>query len=200
MRVASFWCVAVRLNAIMKIKNLSNITQRYVDFLFRPDVKDAFCGLAVAGIADPGYNGAISIFGREKAAFLRCHVASDIIKSVARNCLVLPVPRDLVRVEIRNGELCLIVEHFLEVRHVPVTIDRVTMKTAADMIVHSTRRHFAQRKQSHLERLFAGVALRISRVKSRQEIECNWPWKFWRVTKPAFLWVITAVNLPVGGL
>src|SRR5882724_7099923 len=200
MRVASFWCVAVRLNAIMKIKNLCGITQRCVDFLFRPDVEGAFCGLAVAGIADPGYNGAISIFGREKAAFLRCHVASDIIKNVARNCFVLRVSSYLEGVKVSDRKLCLIVEHFLEVRHVPVTIDRVTMKTAADVIMHSPRGHFAQRKQSHLERLFAGVALWIPRVKSRQEIERNWSWKFWRITKPAFLWVITAVNLPVGGL
>ena len=184
----------------MKIKNLSGITEGRVDFFFGPDIECAFRGLTVAGITDPGYNWAVSIFGREKAAFLRCHVASDVIKDVARDCLVLPVSCDLECVEIGNGELRLIVKHFLEVRHVPVTIDRVTMKTAADVIMHSARCHFAQRKQSHLERLFAGIALRIARVKSRQEIECNWPWKFWRITKPAFLWVITAVNLPVGGL
>ena len=32
------------------------------------------------------------------------------------------------------------------------------MEAAADVIVHSTRGHFAQRKQSHLERMLAGFA------------------------------------------
>src|SRR5437899_5005628 len=137
MRIASFWCVAVRLHAIMKIKNFCGITQRCVDFFFRPDVEGAFCGLAVAGIANPGYNGAISIFGRERAAFLRYHVASDIIQNVARDGFVLRVSSYLETVKIRNRELCLNVEHILEVRHVPVTIDRVTMKTADDVIMHS---------------------------------------------------------------
>jgi hypothetical protein len=164
------------------------------------DIRRFFIRFASAVVDRRYRNWAISIFGREKAAFLRCHVAGYVIKDVARDCFVLRVPRDLVGVEIRNGELCLIIEHFLEVRHVPVTIDRVTMKTAADVIMHSPRGHFAQRKQIHLQRLFPRVAFRISRVKSREEIQRHWPRKFWRITKSAFLWVIAAVKLTVGGL
>ena len=77
--------VAVRLHTVVKVKNVSSIPQRIVDFFFRPDVECAFRSLSVAGIADPGYNGAVGVFSGEKAAFLRCHVAGDIIQNVARD-------------------------------------------------------------------------------------------------------------------
>ena len=143
---------------------------------------------------------AVGIFGGEKTAFFRRHVASDVIENVARDCFVLLIFCDLESVEIGDGELRLIVKHFLEVRHVPVTIDRVTMKPAADVIVHSARSHFAQREQRHVERLFARIALGIAGVESREKIERDWPRKFWRITESAFLWVITAINLPVRGI
>ena len=69
----------------MEIENLRGITERGIDLFFRPDVECPFGILLWAGIADPGYNGAIGIFGGEKAAFLRCHVASDVIENVARD-------------------------------------------------------------------------------------------------------------------
>src|SRR5207245_7315736 len=84
-------------------------------------------------------------------------------------------------------------------RHVPVTIDRVTVKSAADVIVHSTRGHLAQREQSHFERIFAGLALGSACVRSRQKIESHWPRKFWRIAEAAFLRAITAGNLLVSG-
>ncbi len=68
MWVASFRRVAVRLHAVMEIENLSGIANRFVDFLFRPDVENAFGGLPVTGITDPGYS-AVGIFGGEKSAF-----------------------------------------------------------------------------------------------------------------------------------
>jgi hypothetical protein len=47
----------------MKIENLGRISKCVIDLLFRPDVECAFGGLAVAGIADPGYNGAVGVLG-----------------------------------------------------------------------------------------------------------------------------------------
>src|SRR5437667_6069848 len=105
---------------------------------------------------------------------------------------------DLEGVKIGDGELRLVVKHFLEVRHVPVTINRVTMKPAADVIVHSASSHFAQREQRHVESVFAGIALGIACVEPREEIERDWPRKFWRIAEPAFLRVMTAINLTIG--
>ena len=39
--------------------------------------------------------------------------------------------------QIGDGELRLIVQHLLEVRHKPALIDGVAMKPAAEMIVHA---------------------------------------------------------------
>src|SRR5215467_4082038 len=107
---------------------------------------------------------------------------------------------DLECVEIGDSELRLIVKHFLEVRHVPVTIYRVTMKAAADVIVHSAPSHFAQREQRHVESKFAGIALWIACVESCDKIECDRPRKFRRSTESALLRVITAIELFISGI
>src|SRR5204863_511380 len=181
----------------------------------RPNIEYAFGGLLMAGIID-SYNGAVGVLGGEKAAFFRRHVASDVIEDVARNCFELDphrrfrvrlslagerievrIARNLYCVEISVGELRLIVKHFLEVRHVPVTINRVTVKSAANVIVHSACSHFAEREQRHIESVFAGIALGIARVESREEIERDWPRKFRCSTESTFLRVITAIDLMI---
>ena len=134
----------------MEVENLSGIAQHVLDLFFCPNVKRAFGGLCVAAVSARGYNGAVCVFGREKAAFLGCHVAADVIENIPRDCFVLPVPRDLKCIEISDRKLRLVVQHLFEVRHVPVTIDGVTMKSAADMIVHSAGGQFAQCEKSHI--------------------------------------------------
>ncbi len=49
-------------------------------------------------------------------------------------------------------------------RHVPEGIDRVAVKAAAEMIVHSAGRHFAERKKIHLERMLAAALIRAPRA------------------------------------
>ena len=103
-------------------------------------------------------------------------------------------------VEVGSSELRLVVKHFLEVRYVPVTINRVTMKSAADMIVHSARSHFAQREQRHVEGVFAIIALGIACVESHQEIERDWPRKFRCIAESAFFRIVTAIDLTIGSI
>src|SRR5467141_2249094 len=97
-------------------------------------------------------------------------------------------------------------------RHVPVTIDRVTMEAAADMIVHPAGRHFAQRPQSHFERVLAGgrgigilpmffrhwleaKATFYSRIKSGEEIERRRPREYPGHAKTAFARLGAAIEL-----
>ena len=120
--------------------------------------------------------------------------------SLARERIEVRVAQNLERVEIGDGELRLVVKHFFEVRHVPVTINRVTMKPAADVIVHSARSHFAQREQRHVESVFAGIALGIACVESGEKIESDWPRKFRSIAESAFLRVITAIDLTIGSI
>ena len=73
---------------------------------------------------------------------------------------VLPVARDLEGFEVGDGELRLVVQHLLEVRHEPVLVHRVAMEAAAELIVHAALGHLAQGEQHHVERflvLRAGV-------------------------------------------
>src|SRR5690348_5998093 len=83
-RITSFWRVAMRLYAEMKIENLSSVAESIVDFFLCPDVKSAFGSLGVAEIGRAHYS-AIGVFGGKKSTFLRCHIASDIIEDVARH-------------------------------------------------------------------------------------------------------------------
>ena len=117
------------------------------------------CCLAVAAVGPRGYKGTVGIFRGEESAFLRCHVTNDVIENVARDRFVLSISRDLECVDISDGELRLIVKHLFEMRHVPVAIDRITVKPASDMIMHSARSHFAQREHSHFKRMFADSLL-----------------------------------------
>ena len=62
MRIASFRCVAVRLDAVVEIENLGRISECIIDLFFRPHIECAFRGLLVAGIID-SYNGAVGVLG-----------------------------------------------------------------------------------------------------------------------------------------
>ena len=46
----------------------------------------------------------------------------------------------------------------------PEGIDRVAVKAATQMIVHSARRHLAEREKIHLERVFAAGGFAASRA------------------------------------
>src|SRR6266480_5867213 len=87
-------------------------------------------------------NFAVGIFGGKKAAVLRGHVAADVIENVTGDGFEERVARNLKRFQISDGQLRLVVEHFFEMRNVPIGVDGIAMETAADVIVHSTGSHF----------------------------------------------------------
>ncbi len=49
-----------------------------------------------------------------------------------------------------TGELGVVVEHFLEVRDVPVSVRRVAREPAAQMIVDAALGHFFQGVENHV--------------------------------------------------
>src|SRR5947207_15905992 len=71
------------------------------------------------------------------------------------------------------------------------------MESAANMIVHSAGRHFAQGKEIHFERLLAGFAFRTACIQSRQKIECDRPRKLRRSAKSAFARIEATMKLLV---
>jgi hypothetical protein len=132
-------------------------------------------------------NRAVRILGRIKSTLGRSHVAPDVIKNVARGRGELRIACYLKSVEISAGQLRLIVKHFLEMRHVPMGVDRIPMKSTADVIVHSTSRHFSQCQQDHFQGVLPEIRIRIARVEARQKIKRDRARKFWGATETAFV-------------
>ena len=65
------------------------------------------------------------------------------------------------------------------------------MEAAAEMIVHSACRHFAQRVQGHRQCFVAfGRFVAIAREDAEKEIQRRWSRKFWRITESAFTRII----------
>ena len=113
-----------------------------------------------------GVGRAIGVLGRVEAAVGVGHVAQHVIEDAARGCGVLRVAGDLERFQVGDGELRLVVEHLLEVRHEPALVHRVAMEAAAELIVHAALGHLAQREQRHVERFLVLGA----RVVAQQEV------------------------------
>src|ERR1700733_10060591 len=84
-------------------------------------------------------------------------VAQNIFKNVSSNVRVLLVAGDLVCLQIRNRELRLVVQHLFEVRDEPVLIDRVAMKSAAELIVHPALGHRTQSHKNHVSSFFVAI-------------------------------------------
>ena len=98
---------------------------------------------------------AVGVFRRIEPAVFVGHVAADVIENVARGFLEERIARDLECGEIRNGQLRLVVEHFLEMRDVPELVCGISMKSATDVIVNPALGHFAQGEDRHLQRALA---------------------------------------------
>ena len=101
------------------------------------------------------------------------------------------VARDLKGFEIGNHQLRLIVEHLLEVRHEPVFIHRIAMKSAAQLIVHAAFFHRDQRVDDHVESFVVAGALPVA----QQEIVHGRPREFGRAAEPAQLRIEGAAEL-----
>src|ERR1043166_8096527 len=81
-----------------------------------------------------------------------------------------------------------------------VRVDKITMETAAEMIVHPTGRHLSKREKIHLQRVLAAVGLRIARIHPREKIQRYRPRGFWRDTESALMRIVTARDLLIGGV
>ena len=82
------------------------------------------------------------------------------------------VTRDLVGFQVGDGELSLVVEHFLEMRDVPARVGRVAVEAAAQMIVDAARRHVTQRGEVHLQRVLAlGRVRPVAGVNAGEQVE-----------------------------
>ena len=79
------------------------------------------------------------------------------------------------------GEEGLIVEHFFKVRHAPLCIRCIAMKTTAEVIADAAQSHVMQCLFDHIE----VFCLRILSIGRQQQVERVIGRKFWGCTQAA---------------
>ena len=147
------------------------------DFVGAPDVEGA---LALDGRV-VGIDYAIGVFGGEEGAVPVGHIAQDVIEDATRGGGVGGVAGNLKRFQVGGGELTLVVEHLLEVRHEPALVHGIAVKAAAQLIVHAALGHFPQSEQGGVE----GFAVAGAGVEAHEEIEHRGAGEFGRAAEAA---------------
>ena len=153
--------------------------------LIAPDVEGPF-GLARVGrVVEPGRN-AVGILRRIETASRVGHVAKHVRQRVLGHVEEERLPRRLPRFEKGERQLGLVVEHLLEMRHAPLGVDRIAVKSAADMVAHPSERHRAQRLDRHQQRrLRAAAAGRAAGVLAQQQQQFRGTRKLRRLAESA---------------
>src|SRR5262245_61657227 len=95
---------------------------------------------------------AVGIFCRVEPAVWIRKVATDVLERVDRYMREKLITGDLSRLEIREHQLPLVVEHLLEMRHAPLAVHGIAMEPAAEMIAHPAERHRAEGHEHHIAR------------------------------------------------
>ncbi len=80
------------------------------------------------------------------------HLAEHVVEGLLGHAPVLGLSGGQPAVEVERGELGIVVEHLLEVRHQPLSVHRVAMEAAAELVVHAAAGHPGQGVAQHLER------------------------------------------------
>ena len=122
------------------------------------------------------------------------HVAQHVTEDVSRHLGIALLTADQVAIEVKTEQLGVVVKHLLEVRHQPLSIDRVAGKAAADLIMDAACRHAFAGVEHHVHRLlFFGanpVAQQEGRMAGRGELG--------RVAPPAVLAVVSLLQGAAG--
>ena len=124
------------------------------------------------------------------------HVAQYVVERTAHHGGIPLIATHEIGIKIEFDQLRVVVEHFLEMRHLPCGIYRVPCEATAQMIVNATRRHACAGLQNHsfgvqiVESL--SVAQQIARQARRR--------KFRRAAKTAVHRIIGLHQIEAGPL
>ena len=99
---------------------------------------------------------AVGILGRIKPAVRVGHVVGHIAQNVPGNVGMPGLAGNQERLEVEDGQLGVVVEHLLEVRHEPPFIDAVSGETTAQVISDASGGHVVTGRENRLNRL--GIA------------------------------------------
>jgi len=102
----------------------------------------------------------------------------------------------LIRDEIRFDELRLVVEHFLEMRDVPLAVHGIAVEAAAEMVVDAAVRHFLECEGRHFNGAFAVLRVRPGAVGVVEEKnQFGGTREFWSRAETAFARIEAAFHL-----
>ena len=77
------------------------------------------------------------------------HFQAHVIEGFLGHPAIERIAGVLPCVKVNSGELCIVVQHFLEVRHEPLIIDGISGEAAANLIVYSALGHSKQSELRH---------------------------------------------------
>ncbi len=184
--------ISVRLHPIMHTEKIRIRAQHRLNLHFRPNIE---CPLSVLVLLVTCYlilvtsrrlQRRIRILRRIKSSVRSGQIALHIVKNPARQPRIDFVSGRLLRLQIVERDLRLIVEHLFKMRHKPPLIDRVAMKPATHMIVQSALRHLLQRVRGQLHRHGAQLGRHaLQGCAAEEQIDHRRARKFRRPAKPA---------------
>src|SRR5205814_10324033 len=102
----------------------------------------------------------------------------------------------LMDVKIQARKKRVVIEHFLEMRHEPFCIDRISVKASAELIVHAALSHLATRFGHDLERFLIMRPM----ICVEKELERHRGRKFRRATKATVNLVIVFGDVAIGAV
>ena len=141
-------------------------------------------------------HGAVRVFRRVESAVRSRELLRHVVENIPRQPSVTFVAARLLHLQRVDRDLCLVVEHFFEVRHKPRRIDRVTVKPAAHVVVNPALRHLPQRVPRHLHRRAAQLRLQaLLRRAPEEKREIARARKLRRPAKPAVLRIERVIKI-----
>ena len=93
--------------------------------------------------------GGVRVLRRRDPAAVEAEVAQHVLDDLGGDLRVAVVTGDLMAVHVQPQESRLVVQHLLEVRHLPPVVDRVAGEPAAEVVVHPAGRHGVERRLDH---------------------------------------------------
>lgn len=166
-----FQSVAFGLNTVLELEDPGCLRlEQVIQLGLRPDVK----GSLFLPIRFPRIGGTFGVFGGIETALRMRQVIQHVIQGLACHRGIESFSGDLMSIQIGAGQLSLIVEHLLKMRHSPLLVDRITVKPTANVIEDSTLGHFSQGRERHLKSLRMAEAP----VVAKQKVEGDRPGEF----------------------
>ena len=181
--------IACFFDGIITAKNLCFIRcQHTIDLRFLPHVERTLNFISLLF----GVN-TVGVFRRIESSLRRGHIPQNVFQCFARNGCKKFIVSELICIEVRIDQLCLVIQHLFKMWNAPLSINGIAVESAAEMVIHSAACHRHQRCQGHLQRVLILCAV----VVPKQEIENDRTGKLCSASESGIFWIISCRQLMV---